>query len=147
MSTMLAGCADCTHATRYGNCSEPVAAGLLERFGLVRHPEAGCGCPASTRRPGELEARATRLLAAGAIEPADLEVLRERQSAHQAGEWSQLFNWCEAAARDAALAGETGPSCHDRGGAGGSVAVGSERHAGGPVFGAMASFSSGPAHG
>jgi hypothetical protein len=138
VGTAPGGCVWCAHATRYGNCGEPVAAGLLERFGLVRHPDGGRGCPAFTRPPSELEARAALLLVAGAIEPADLELLRERQGAHQAGEWSQLLSWCEAAARDAALAGEIGPSCRDRGGADTSPAD-SEERASGPTSHACSS--------
>lgn len=98
MSTTLAGCADCAHVTRYGNCGEPVAADLLEHFGLVRHPGDGRGCPAFARRPTDLEVRAAQLLAAGLIEHADLELVRERQQAHEAGEWATLLGWCETAA-------------------------------------------------
>lgn len=101
-------CTRCAHVTRYGNCGEPVAAGLLERFGLVRHPEDGRGCPAFTRQPTDLDERAVRLLAAGAIEPADLGLLCERQNAHPADEWGQLLDWCEAVACDGAAVGETG---------------------------------------
>jgi hypothetical protein len=37
-------CALCQHATRYGNCSTPVEAGLADRFCLVAHPNAGADC-------------------------------------------------------------------------------------------------------
>jgi hypothetical protein len=37
-------CALCQHATRYGNCAEPIAAGLADRFCLVAHPSGGTGC-------------------------------------------------------------------------------------------------------
>ena len=37
-------CALCQHATRYGNCSTPVEAGLANRFCLVVHPSGGTDC-------------------------------------------------------------------------------------------------------
>lgn len=40
------GCAGCLRATRYGNCGDPVAAGLSDTFRLVAHPALGAGCPA-----------------------------------------------------------------------------------------------------
>ncbi|MCL4182842.1 MAG: hypothetical protein KJ011_05285 [Burkholderiaceae bacterium] len=134
MSTTLAGCVDCAHATRYGNCGEPVAAGLAERFGLVRHPEDGRGCPVFTRRPTELEARAARLLAVGAIEPADLELVRVCQHAHAAGDWAKPLGWCEASARDAAAAGEAGaPVSIAATPASSQAARGPEKRASGPI--------------
>lgn len=135
-------CVRCAHVTRYGNCSEPVVAGLVERFGLVRHPEGGRDCPAFKPHPTELEVRAARLLAAGTIEPADLELLRERQNAHPAGEWGQMLDWCEAAARDATVAGDAGPSCLDRTAAGNAVSIDSEKRASGPISASATAGSS-----
>lgn len=39
-------CVKCARVSKFGNCAEPVAAGLAERFMLVRHPSAGTGCAA-----------------------------------------------------------------------------------------------------
>lgn len=89
-------CAACRHVTRYGNCGEPVAAGLVEHFGLVRHPDGGRGCPAFTRRRTDLEARAARLLAAGAIDQEDADLVRERWHLHS-DEWRILLDYCAAA--------------------------------------------------
>jgi len=107
-ATAGSSCSRCAHVSRYGNCGEAVAAGLAERFGLARHPKDGSGCLVFTHQSTELEVRAARLLTAGAIEPADLELLCERQNAHPAEEWGQLLDWCEAAVRDVAAAGELG---------------------------------------
>ena len=40
------GCATCRWASRYGNCGDPVAAGLSRGFELIAHPNAGRGCAA-----------------------------------------------------------------------------------------------------
>lgn len=40
---------DCTHCrlvSRFGNCGDPVAAGLGETFRLIAHPRGGRGCAA-----------------------------------------------------------------------------------------------------
>lgn len=107
-------CAVCRHVTRYGNCSEPVTAGLVEHFGLVRHPDDGRGCRAFAAQPGELERRLARLLALGAIDDADAALVRDRFDAYSPEEWSTLLDWCEAAARDATPACETEAPCCDR---------------------------------
>lgn len=93
---MTIACTDCTHVTRYGNCGEPVAAGLVEHFGLVRHPDDSRGCPAFARQPSELEAHAAKLLALGAIDDADAALVGERWHACPE-EWAQLLDCCEAA--------------------------------------------------
>lgn len=145
-------CARCAHVTRYGNCGEPVAAGLVEHFGLVRHPD-GRGCVAfKAREPAgdprapahflirgrlarpamELDQRLALLLAAGAINDDEVELVRERFDAHSAEEWLTLLAWCEAAACDAAPACEAAPPCGDRPAAGRQVAADTEKRAGGP---------------
>ena len=40
------GCANCRWVSRYGNCGDPVAAGLSHGFELVAHPHAGRDCAA-----------------------------------------------------------------------------------------------------
>jgi len=44
MSSTFPACAVCQHATRFGNCGAPIAAGLADRFVLIDHPEGGRGC-------------------------------------------------------------------------------------------------------
>lgn len=39
-------CASCRLVSRFGNCGDPVAAGLGETFRLIAHPCGGRGCPA-----------------------------------------------------------------------------------------------------
>lgn len=102
MPAPITGCPSCVRTSRFGNCTEPVAAGLADRFVLVRHPADGLGCPAFLARRTELEERAARLQACGAIKPADADLVRERQHAHPAEEWAQLLDWCEAAAPERA---------------------------------------------
>ncbi len=116
--TASASCAQCVRVTRYGNCGEPVAAGLVEHFGLVRHPDEGRGCVAFAGEPGgdrrapahfpigtqHLGHRLACLLAAGAINDDEAELVRERFDVHSAEEWLTLLGWCEAAVRDVAPA-------------------------------------------
>lgn len=138
------GCVRCTHVTRYGNCSEPVAAGLVERFGLARHPEDGRSCPAFARQPTDLDERAVRLLAVGAIEPADVELVRERGHVWRSDEAARLLDWCEATARDAAPACEVAPPCADRAAVGREVATDTEKRASGPISHARSSAEVSP---
>jgi hypothetical protein len=44
IASTVAACALCQHATKFGNCGEPVRAGLTDRFEIVRHPAGGAGC-------------------------------------------------------------------------------------------------------
>lgn len=39
-------CAHCSACTRFGNCADPVGAGLADSFKLVAHPAGGLGCKA-----------------------------------------------------------------------------------------------------
>jgi hypothetical protein len=41
-----AGCKQCLHETKFGNCREPVAASLSTTFKLIAHPRFGKGCKA-----------------------------------------------------------------------------------------------------
>ena len=40
----IPSCLLCRHRTKHGNCAEPIAAGLADRFCLVAHPSAGTDC-------------------------------------------------------------------------------------------------------
>jgi hypothetical protein len=44
VATTVPSCHMCRHASRHGNCGEPVAAGLSDRFELVPHPDGGREC-------------------------------------------------------------------------------------------------------
>jgi hypothetical protein len=46
VASTVTSCTRCVHASAYGNCGEPVRAGLAERFMLVKHPDGGVGCAA-----------------------------------------------------------------------------------------------------
>lgn len=51
------GCADCRHLLRVGTCYEPVAAGLVDSFGIVWPPdEYGKTCSAFDRKLPRLTA-------------------------------------------------------------------------------------------
>ena len=46
VASTVAACALCQHASKFGNCGEPVRAGLTEKFEIVKHPAGGAGCAA-----------------------------------------------------------------------------------------------------
>jgi hypothetical protein len=37
-------CSDCQYASRFGNCNEPVRAGLSDQFKLIAHQRNGMDC-------------------------------------------------------------------------------------------------------
>ena len=51
---------------------------------------------------------------AGAIEPADGNLVRARQHAHPVEEWAQLLDWCEAAAPERAAGARKAGACAGR---------------------------------
>lgn len=98
-----ASCAGCRHRTQFGNCAQPVEAGLAKTFGLVRHAEGGADCTVFEQadvhvdvQVDALEARLTRLLAMGAIDQGDatLARLRHREDSRA---WDCLLDACEHA--------------------------------------------------
>jgi hypothetical protein len=44
LSSTIPACALCQRVTKFGNCGEPVEAGLTDLFCLVAHPAAGADC-------------------------------------------------------------------------------------------------------
>ncbi len=40
----LQRCKQCRYVSRFGNCTEPIASGLSEKFMLISHPHDGLGC-------------------------------------------------------------------------------------------------------
>jgi len=43
-SVPRASCESCKHRTKFGNCGQPVRAGLSEQFELIAHPAGGKDC-------------------------------------------------------------------------------------------------------
>ena len=44
IASTIAACALCQHATKFGNCGQPVEAGLSDHFVLIKHRNAGADC-------------------------------------------------------------------------------------------------------
>ena len=98
-----ASCSRCRHQSRFGNCRQPVEAGLAKTFGLVRHADGGADCTvfeqADVQIDGQvdaLEARLTRLLSMHAIDQGDAELARLRHR-EDPGAWNCLLDACERA--------------------------------------------------
>jgi hypothetical protein len=98
-----AGCKQCLHETKFGNCREPVAASLSKTFKLVAHPRFGKGCKAfkdkAIRASDDLYVLIDEAQRQGAIS------VLEAQQAHEAiaqqpndgaylDEWVQLIQQC-----------------------------------------------------
>lgn len=69
-------CASCRCVSRFGNCGDPVAAGLGRTFVLVAHPQGGRGCPAYA--PVNVEAGVSYWRLHGPDGPLDLAVCPAR---------------------------------------------------------------------
>lgn len=87
----LRGCATCRHRSRFGNCGEPVAAGLVETFRLERHPTGGSGCAVFDRKPIVAEYRVAALLDAGLLDQDDATLIRLRYD-DDPDQWDQLLD-------------------------------------------------------
>ena len=98
-----AGCKQCLHETKFGNCSQPVAAFLSKTFKLVAHPRFGKGCKAfkdkTIRASHDLSALIDEAQRQGAISVLEAQQAREaiaQQPDDQAylDEWVQLVQQC-----------------------------------------------------
>ena len=98
-----AGCKQCLHETKFGNCSQPVAASLSKTFKLVAHPRFGKGCKAfkdkTIRASHDLCALIDEAQRQGAISVLEAQQAREaiaQQPNNQAylDEWVQLIQQC-----------------------------------------------------
>jgi hypothetical protein len=98
-----AGCKQCRHETKFGNCSQPVAASLSKTFKLVAHPRFGKGCKAfkdkAIRASDDLCALIDEAQRQGAISALEAQQAREaiaQQPNNQAylDEWVQLIQQC-----------------------------------------------------
>lgn len=95
-------CSRCRYASAFGNCGEPVAAGLATHFQIVRHARDGYDCPAfvpvepPAPPPTAIERRAERMHRMGLLDAGDLRAVRVGQHADPAG-WSRLLDACWSA--------------------------------------------------
>ena len=98
-----AGCKQCLHETKFGNCREPVAASLSNTFKLIAHPRFGKGCKAFKAKAAgaaqDLHALIDEALSQGAISALEAQQVHEaiaQQPNDQAylDEWTQLIRQC-----------------------------------------------------
>ncbi len=98
-----AGCKQCLHETRFGNCSQPVAASLSDTFKLIAHPRFGKGCKAfkdkAIRASHDLCALIDGALSQGAISALEAQQVHEAiaQQPNEGtylDEWTQLIRKC-----------------------------------------------------
>ena len=104
-SVPRASCESCKHRTKFGNCGQPVRAGLSERFELTAHSAGGKDCATFRRRsPSELEralAAVDDAVACGAINAEEAQQAAASLNAHAhvqgyAAEWFDLLMRCMA---------------------------------------------------
>jgi hypothetical protein len=98
-----AGCKQCLHETKFGNCREPVAASLSTTFKLVAHPRFGKGCKAfkdkAIRASHDLCALIDEAQRQGAISVLEAQQAREAiaqqpNDGAYLDEWVQLIQQC-----------------------------------------------------
>lgn len=92
-------CSTCRHSTRFGNCGEPVAAGLAEVFRLERHPTGGEGCAVFEVRRIAAEHRVEALLSAGLLDQDDAALIRQRYD-DDPQQWDRLLDDIERTAQE-----------------------------------------------
>ena len=98
-----AGCKQCRHETKFGNCSQPVAASLSTTFKLIAHPRFGKGCKAfkdkAIRASHDLCALIDEAQRQGAISSLEVRQVHEAIAQHPNDgaywhEWAQLIRTC-----------------------------------------------------
>ena len=98
-----AGCKQCLHETKFGNCREPVAASLSNTFKLIAHPRFGKGCKAFKAKAAgaaqDLHALIDEALSQGAISALEAQQVHEAiaQQPNDGAywdEWAQLIRKC-----------------------------------------------------
>lgn len=98
-----AGCKQCLHETKFGNCREPVAASLSNTFKLIAHPRFGKGCKAfkdkAIRASHDLCALIDEALSQGAISALEAQQVHEAiaqqpNDGTYLDEWVQLIQQC-----------------------------------------------------
>jgi len=97
------GCKQCLHETKFGNCSQPVAASLSDTFKLIAHPRFGKGCKAfkdkAIRASQELFTLIDEAQRQGAISSLEVRQVHEAIAQHPndgayLDEWAQLIRTC-----------------------------------------------------
>ncbi len=98
-----AGCKQCLHETKFGNCSQPVAASLSKTFKLIAHPRFGKGCKAFKDKAAgatqDLHALIDEAKRQGAISALEAQQVHEAiaQQPNEGAyldEWTQLIRKC-----------------------------------------------------
>ncbi len=98
-----AGCKQCLHETKFGNCREPVAASLSDTFKLIAHPRFGKGCKAfkdkAIRASHDLCALIDEAQRQGAISALEAQQVHEAipqqpNDGAYLDEWTQLIRKC-----------------------------------------------------
>ena len=98
-----AGCKQCLHETKFGNCREPVAASLSNTFKLSAHPRFGKGCKAfkdkAIHASHDLCALIDEALSQGAISALEAQQVHEAipqqpNDGAYLDEWTQLIRKC-----------------------------------------------------
>ena len=98
-----AGCKQCLHETKFGNCREPVAASLSNTFKLIAHPRFGKGCKAFKDKAAgatqDLHALIDEALSQGAISALEAQqvyaaIAPQPNDQAYLDEWAQLIRQC-----------------------------------------------------
>ena len=98
-----AGCKQCLHETKFGNCREPVAASLSNTFKLIEHPRFGKGCKAFKDKAAgatqDLDALIDEALSQGAISALEAKqaydsIAQQPNDQAYLDEWAQLIRQC-----------------------------------------------------
>ena len=98
-----AGCKQCLHETKFGNCREPVAASLSNTFKLIAHPRFGKGCKAFKAKAAgaaqDLHALIDEALSQGAISALEAKqaydsIAQQPNDGAYLDEWAQLIRKC-----------------------------------------------------
>ena len=103
-ANVIPSCVKCRYASRYGNCTEPIAAGLSLKFMLISHKQGGAGCshfaPSVNERLSIVFALIDRAKRLQAIDESDAETARtalaraDPQDTKFVIEYESLLNAC-----------------------------------------------------
>ena len=103
-ANVIPSCVNCRYASRYGNCTEPIAAGLSLKFMLISHKQGGAGCshfaPSVNERLSIVFALIDRAKRLQAIDESDAETARtalaraDPQDTKFVIEYESLLNAC-----------------------------------------------------
>ena len=88
-------CDLCVHRSRFGNCLQPVEAGITEKYELVRHPTNGRGCKVITP-DRSLKGRVLQALISKALDKEDAALCLSRYDDDPVG-WDTVLELTLAA--------------------------------------------------